>query len=437
MTTGTCTIHRAEIWTTSRFRAHQTNPEDSFECFAAGALIVDEQGIIADVGDFAILKAQYTGAKVVDHPDSVIIPGFVDSHLHFPQLDMIGSHGKGLLDWLDHYTFPEEEKFASSAHAQQVARRLCQELKANGVTTAVMYSSAHHGATDALFAEAAKSGLRAIIGKVAMDRHCPASMQQPLESQIAHNEELMAKWHRSTPLLHYAITPRFAPACSPALLRALGDLKAAHPDVYVQSHHAETPEEVALVGSLFPEQKDYLSVYEDFGLLGAKTLLGHGIYTTKKERDILAETKTKIIHCPTSNLFLGSGLMHFESLRHAGVTVALGSDIGAGTSLSPFRTMTAAYKVQALHQNPHIPLHPVELLRLATLDGADALGLGHETGSLTKGKSADFVVLKPHRNRLLSERFKRESDPLIRLFATIIHGDDRLVDSAYVRGKCL
>ena len=434
MTSATYTIHRGEIWNLTGSPSEAARPEDAFETFVTGGLVVSSSGSIAGIGSFDQVSKGFPNAKVVDHSDSVIIPGFVDGHLHFPQMDMIGSHGKGLLDWLDHYTFPEENRFHDAQLAEKVANRLCFELKANGVTTAAIYSSTHAAATDALFSAAAAAELRVIAGKVAMDQNCPKSLQQSLETQISETNSLIKKWHQTSPLLHYAITPRFAPACSASLLQALGQLKSEHPGVYVQSHHAETKEEIELVQAMHPKHADYLSVYKDYGLLGPRTLLGHCIYTTAAERQSLAATKTKVIHCPTSNMFLGSGLMNHDQLKSAGVTIGLGSDIGGGTSLSPFRTMASAYKTQVLQNST---IHPLELFYLATLGGAKSLCLENDTGSFAVGKSADFSVLNPHQHRLLSERFRRDQDPIIRLFATIIHGDDRIVESVYVRGKCL
>jgi guanine deaminase len=400
-----------------------------------GGLAVKGDGTILAAGDAGTVRAEVAAARLqateVVH-QGLILPGFVDAHLHFPQLDIIGAPGEQLLGWLERYTFPAESSFADPALAETTAERLITELYANGTTTAVIYSSSHKSATAKMFEVAEKRGLRAVIGKVSMDRNGPAALLQNVEDDALANEELISRWHGRNGLLQCAITPRFAPTCSDRMLAAHGALKKKHPGVYIQTHHSESLNEIAWVRELFPERLDYLDVYEHFGLLGKRTLLAHTIHPSPREISRIAATGTAVVHCPTSNLFLGSGLFRFPHLARHGIRVALGTDIGGGTSLSMWKTMGEAYKVQRLQGTV---LSPAQLFHTATLGGAEALDLADQIGNFAPGKQADFQVVRPDRLRLLAHRNTARSSTDEILFALTILGDDRILESLWVKGR--
>jgi guanine deaminase len=409
-----------------------TEGESALQAFERGALVVGEDGRILAVGDADAMLKQYPAAARVDFGDELILPGFVDAHLHFPQLDIIGAYGETLLGWLRRRVFPEEARLADPDRARSVARRLLDELLANGVTTAAIYSSPHREATEILFEEILARGPRAIAGKVSMDRNAPDELLADPEADARDIEELIARWHGRDGRLFVALSPRFAPSCSDALLAAHGELLRRRPDLFVQTHLAENAKEVAWVRELFPRDRDYLAVYERHNLLGPRTLLGHCIHLDDDAIARLAASRAVAVHCPTSNLFLGSGLMPLATLAGAGCRLAVGSDVGAGTSLSPWRTLAAAAQVARLRGEP---LDPARLFWLATLGGAEALGLGDVTGNFAPGKQADFQVLDWRRNRLLRERFARDEPPTDLLFALIHHGDDRLTRGVWIGGR--
>ena len=387
---------------------------------------------MAALGDAGEMIAEYPEARVVDFGERLILPGFIDTHLHFPQLDIIGSYGEQLIGWLNRYTFPTEATFSDDAIAEDTARRLITELYANGTTLASIFSSAHRGATAALFREAERRGMRAIIGKVGMDRHAPESMLQDPDADAADNEALINQWHGREGRLFYALTPRFAPTCTEAMLKRHGELKARYDDVYVQTHWVEQVPEIAWVRELFPNDADYLAVYERTGLLGPRTILAHAIHATPEEFERVAASGSIVAHCPTSNLFLGSGLFPLDLVQKAGVVHTLASDIGGGTSVSMWRTMDEAYKVQALAGRS---VHPVQLFAWATQQNARALGMGDKLGNFETGKHADFQVLEPRKIRLLEARFERTQEAAERLFAMVMLGDDRMVEHVYIGGE--
>lgn len=362
--------------------------------------------------------------------DALLTPGFIDTHLHAPQIEMIGSYGGHLLEWLNRYTFPTEAKFADPEHASRVARAFFDELLRNGTLCALIFSTIHYEATDIFFAEAERRGFRGIIGKTMMDRHAPDDLLENARESYDQSRALLQKWHKKG-LLHYAITPRFAPTSTPELLERAGDLKREFPDAYVHTHISENQNEVAWVQQLFafPE---YADVYDHYNLLDEKSVLAHGIWLTEEELDLLSRRGSRISHCPNSNLFLGSGLFKLHHVLEAGVIVGLGSDIGAGTTPSMLNAMADAYKVQSVQ---HVSLSPFHLWYLATLGGARALSLDSEIGSLEVGKSADFLVLDLHATPLLSMRSARASSIEDLLAGLIFMGDDRLVKEAWIAGR--
>lgn len=402
-------------------------PETSFVAHDDGYVAVDA-GRIAGVGAWS---DRPQGDDVVDLGHNYLItPGFVDTHLHAPQLEMIGSYGGHLLEWLNRYTFPTEAKFADPGHARKVAVALFDELLRNGTLCALVFSTIHYEATDIFFAEAERRGFRGIIGKTMMDRNAPAALLENARMSYEQSRELLVKWHNRG-LLRYAITPRFAPTSTPELLEYAGDLKREFPDAYVHTHISENRAEVAWVQELFafPE---YADVYDHYGLLGERSVLAHGVWLTEEELDLIGRRGARIAHCPNSNLFLGSGLFKLHHVLDAGVIVGLGSDIGAGTTPSMFNAMADAYKVQ---QVQGVSLSPYHLWYLATLGGAKALSLNAEIGSLEKGKSADFLVLDLAATPLIALRSERASSVEDLLAGLIFMGDDRLVKQAYVAGR--
>lgn len=425
-------IFRGRIWHVTRNPFHSTTPSACLYSLLDGALVVSSQGRIAAAGDFLEMKRKYPASSLRDFGESLILPGFIDTHLHFPQLDIIGCYGERLLGWLQKFTFPAESRFADKAVAAATASRLISELLANGTTTAAIYSSTHRVATETLFEEADRRGFRAVIGKVSMDRNAPLAILQDPESDALDNQHLIQTWHGRQGRLFCALTPRFAPTCSEALLARLGELKRRFPEVYVQTHYAEQPAEIEWVRQLYPELRDYLAVYERFELLGKRTILGHVIHPEPEALPRVRCSQTAVAHCPTSNLFLGSGLFPLDSVVSEGIAVSMGTDIGGGTSLSMWKTLAEAYKIQQLRGRA---VSPVELFYLATLGGAEALSLEKEVGNFESGKKADFQVLEWAGSRLLKPRLQSGESPVDQLFALITLADDRLVRRVFIDGR--
>ena len=409
-------LFRARIFTpiADPFRA---DPSKSYLAYDDGFLAVD-QTRIAGVGPWA----QHPDGEIVElGRNALITPGFFDTHLHAPQLEMIGSYGGHLLEWLNRYTFPTEAKFSDPKHAETIAKAFFDELLHNGTLSALIFSTIHFEATNIFFAEAEKRGFRGIIGKAMMDRNAPNSLLENAQTSYEQSRELLQKWHNRG-LLRYAITPRFAPTSTPELLRLAGQLKREFPDAYVHTHISENKTEIEWVHELFPEA-EYADVYDAYGLLGERTVLAHGVHLSEEELDLLSRRGARISHCPNSNLFLGSGLFRLHHVLDAGVVVGLGTDIGAGTTPSMFTAMADAYKVQ---QVQGVSLSPFQLWYLATLGGARALSLDRESGSLQAGKSADFLVLNLHATPLISMRSDRAANIEDLLAGLIFMGDQRI-----------
>jgi guanine deaminase len=403
--------------------------ESSHRFFEDGHLAVSGEGRIVSVGEWS----EAPEGEVVDLSRKLIAPGFIDTHLHAPQLEMIGSYGGHLLEWLNRYTFPTERKFEDPEHARRVARAFYDELLRNGTLCALIFSTIHREATDIFFEEAERRGFRGIIGKTMMDRNAPDYLLDTPRQSYEDSRALLEKWH-GRGLLRYAITPRFAPTSTPAQLEAAGQLKQEFPDAWVHTHISENRNEVAWVQELFPEAAEYADVYDRYGLLSERTVLAHGVWLTPEELDLLSRRGTRIAHCPNSNLFLGSGLFPLHRVLAAGVIVGLGSDIGAGTTPSLFNAMADAYKVQ---QVQNVSLSPFHLWYLATLGGARALTLDGETGSLEAGKSADFLVLDLSATPLLAMRTGRATSLEDLLAGLIFMGDDRAVERSLIAGQCV
>ena len=369
----------------------------------------------------------------VEHlPSRIIAPGFVDMHVHYPQLDVIGSPADGLLPWLENYTFPEEKRFVAHDYCAQAASFFIAELLRNGVTTALTFATSHVESVNALFAEAQKNNLRLITGKCLMDQNVPDGVRDDTEQSLVDTEDLIQKWH-GLDRLGYAITPRFVCSCTEAQLRGAGELAAKYPDVWVQSHVAENFDEIAWVKQLYPASRSYLSVYDQFGLLRPKAVYAHCIHFDDEDRALMRSSGTAAAVCPTSNLFLGSGFFDYAGADSAGFAYGLASDVGGGTSFSPFLTMLAAYYVGREGQTKQgLSLTPQQLWWQHTAGAAQALGLGGVIGNLQAGCEADFVVLNPNATPLLARKTARANSLDELLFAMIVLGDDRLIERTVI-----
>ena len=412
---------------------------DPFRVGAAAAfthepdgLVVCREGLIDAVGPYAALRDRLPpGATVAHWPDCLIAPGFIDTHVHYVQTGIVGLRGKPLLEWLDQHTFPAEQAFADPDHAARVAAIFCDELLRNGTTSAAVFCAVYPESVDALFAEAERRDMRLVAGKVLMDRNAPEALRDTAQSGYDQSKALIERWHGRGRAI-YAVTPRFALTSSRGQLRAAGALLVEYPSVLMQTHIAENREEVARVRALYPERRNYLDVYDKHGLVGPRSVLAHGIHLDAAELHHCEQSGASLAHCPTSNLFLGSGLFRLREAKDAGVKVGIGTDIGAGTSFSLLRTLGAACDVAQLQARP---ISPIEAFFLATLGGARALGLGDRVGSLRAGGEADLVVLDPQATPLLALRSARARsiDEVLAVLMTL--GDDRAVRATYVAGR--
>jgi guanine deaminase len=394
-----------------------------------GAVLVEAGRIIA-VGVADSLRAAHPQVPVTDHGDALILPGFVDAHVHYPQTGIIASWGKRLIDWLNTYTFPEEMRFGDSAYAAEVAARYLDLVLAHGTTTVASYCTIHPESVDAFFTAAETRGLRAVAGKTCMDRNAPDGLRDTPRTAYDDSAALIARWH-GRGRLTYAVTPRFSPTSTPEQLEAMGALWRANPTCLMQTHLSEQTDECTWVAELFPDARDYLDSYERFGLLGQGALFGHAIHLSSRERARLREADAALIHCPTSNTFIGSGLFDMDGLTAAGHRVGLATDTGGGSSFSMLRTMASAYEVAQL---AHRALHPAELLWLATAGSARALRLDDRIGRLAPGMEADLVVLDLASTPAIAQRSARAGDIWEAVFPTIMMGDDRAVRATYVAG---
>ncbi|MEL6678986.1 MAG: guanine deaminase [Pseudomonadota bacterium] len=394
-----------------------------------GAVLV-EQGLIHAVGEAEDLRAAHPAAEVVDLGDHLLLPGFVDAHVHYPQTRIIASWGKRLIDWLNTYTFPEETRFADPAHAAAVAEDYLDFSLAHGITTAASYCTIHPASVDALFTAAQSRGMRMVAGRTMMDRNAPEGLRDTARAAHDQSAELIARWH-GRDRLTYAITPRFAPTSTPEQLEAAGALWAAHPGCLMQTHLSEQHEEIAWVQELFPEARDYFDVYEGFGLAGPGAVMGHAIHLTEREREAIRATGSGIAHSPTSNTFIGSRLCDVRGLAEAGVPVGLATDVGGGSSFSMLRTMAAAYEVGQLRGDS---LHPAELLWLATAGSAETLRLADRIGSLRPGREADLIAIDLASTPVITQRAARADDFWEALFPTIMLGDDRAIAQVWIGG---
>ncbi|MGP3206003.1 guanine deaminase [Serratia marcescens] len=395
-------------------------------------LLLLNGGVIAWFGSWQQGEALLPpGFAVTEYRDKPIVPGFIDTHIHYPQTEMIGAYGDQLLDWLNNYTFPTESRYSCERHADAMSAFFLRELLSNGTTTALVFGSVHPQSVDALFSQAQTLNMRLIAGKVMMDRHAPQALLETPEQSYRDTRELIARWHGKG-RLGYAITPRFAPTSTPALLAQVQRLREEFPDVWLQTHLSENPQEVAWVKSLFPQSQSYLDVYHRYGMTGGKSVFAHCLHLEEQEWDCLCETRSAIAFCPTSNLFLGSGLFDLQQAWRKGVKLGIGTDVGAGTSFNMLRTLGEAYKVGQLQ---HYRLSAVEAFYHATLGGARALSLDDKIGNFDVGKEADFVVLDPAVTPLQQLRYANSATPAEQGFVLMTLGDDRNIYRTYVDGK--
>ncbi|MBB5958292.1 guanine deaminase [Saccharothrix tamanrassetensis] len=398
-------------------------------------LLICQDGRITHAGPYDEVSRELPpGATVVHHRDKLILPGLIDAHVHYVQLRITAAYGEQLPKWLSNSVYPEEQRFSSLRYARHAAALFCNELLRNGTTTALVNCATYPQSVDALFEESVRRGMRMAAGKVLMDREAPAGL---LDSSPKRGYEeslrLIEKWHGVGRSI-YAVTPRFAIACTPKMLKLAGRLWREHPGTLLQAHLAENLEEVARVRELFPRRRDYVDVYEHYGLLGRGAVFAHAVHLSDLEWERLRATRSGIAHCPTSNLFLGSGAfrMPMAKRRHRAALVGLGTDVGGGTSLSLLRTMDETYKVGQVHS---YPMDGIKLFYLATLGASTALGLDGTIGSLQPGHEADFVVLDPTATPLLAHRTSESPTLTDTLFALALLGDDRAVSATYVAGR--
>jgi guanine deaminase len=438
-------LYRASVLAFDTTQPQQANPV--FE--ADGAVLVGllphgsaNTGVeqFLDVGPWAMLRERYPQVPVHDYSGRLLAPGFVDLHVHYPQTDVIGSPADGLLPWLEQYTFPHESRFNQVDYAEQVAEVFLDELQRHGVTTALTFATSHPESVNALMQNASQRGLRLIAGKVLQDRHSPDGVRDDTEQSLIDTETLINRWHEHG-RLGYAITPRFAPSCTDAQMRGAGELAQRYPSVWVQSHVAENLDEVRWVQELYPQARSYLSVYDSFGLLRPRAVYAHCIYLDAQDRALMRDTGTVAAVSPTSNLFLGSGFFDYASADETGHLYGLASDVGGGTSFSPFATMLAAYYVGRANVNGGgqakrgLSLKPSHLWWQHTAGAAQALGLQGVVGNVAKGCEADFVIINPQAKPLLARKWQQAQSLEEALFALIVLGDDRILECVHVAQK--
>ena len=406
---------------------------DAYGFEPRGAVAIGDDGRIAWAGTLAELPVAFASAAVDDHGDALVLPGFIDAHIHFPQYRMLAAPGRDLLDWLDRFAYPEEARYADAAYGGAAAELFLDRLFAHGTTAAAAFCSVHKVCAEALFAAAEKRGMALIAGKTLMDRNAPATVLDDVETAARDSETLLRTWH-GRGRLRYAVTPRFAVTSTDAQLAAAGELCRAHPQVFLQTHLSESRREIETVRSLFPWARDYTDVYDRFGLLGPRSLFGHGVHLSERECARLGETGSAVVHCPTSNNFLGSGLFDIDHVGDPRRPVAVGvaTDVGGGTSYSMLATLGDAYKVARLKGRR---LSACDAFYLATRGNARVLGLDDEIGSLEPGRWADIVVLDPRATPVLASRHELSETLEDVLFALMMLGDDRAVRATYVAGR--
>ena len=409
-----------------------STPAGEAVAYHPDGLLVLEDGHVAAFGAYADLAPSLPEGTPVEHlPGRLITPGFIDAHVHYPQVDVMAAWGAQLLDWLHTHTFPAELAFADRAHADAVAAVFLDQLLAHGTTSALVFCTVHKGSVEALFEAALARDMRLIAGKVLMDRGAPEGLLDTVETGRADTEALIRAW-RGRGRLGYAVTPRFAVTSSDRQLAMAGEVAAAHPDVLVHTHMSENPREIAEVGRLFPAARDYLDVYDRFGLLGPRSVFAHCVHSSDDELGRMARAGASAAFCPSSNLLLGSGLFSLKRACGCGVNTALGTDVGGGGSFSLLANMGEAYKVGQLQGDN---LDPLKAFHLATLAGAKALHIDDRVGNLARGKEADFVVLDLAATPLLARRTAQARTLAETLFILSVLADERVVERTYLAGR--
>jgi len=413
------------------FKSDPDLSANAFDYLEDGLLILKRGRVQRLVNALDWLDHLPDGSALYDYTGCLVMPGFIDTHSHYPQSEMIASYGLQLLDWLRQYTFPTEEKFAERAYADQIAEFFCAQMLRNGTTTSAVFPTVHSASVDAIFAAAQRLDLCLVAGKVMMDRNAPPSLCDDTLLSYRQSVELIERWHLQG-RLHYAVTPRFAPCCSPSQLELCGQLLGEYPGLYLQSHVAENVDEVRWVAELFADSRSYLDVYDRFGLLGPRAVYAHCIHLDEADRERMAASGAAMAFCPTSNLFLGSGLFSLDAARRHGIRVGLATDVGAGTSFSQLQTLNEAYKVCQLAGHS---LTPLKAFHLVTLGAAESLYLDHRIGNFEVGKEADFVVLDLQATGLMELRMRHAQSLEEKLFALMMLGDDRCVLATHVMGQ--
>ena len=414
------------------FHSEPLGPDDTaaYSYVEDGAVLMRD-GMIAASGAYGDVAAIAGDAPLKDHRPNLLMAGFIDTHIHFPQVQIVASWGDQLLDWLNGYTFPAEAEYANTQHARAMAGRFCDLLTDHGTTTAVAFCSVHASSAEALFSESQDRNMRMIAGKTMMDRNAPDAILDTAQSGYDDSKALIDRWHNKG-RASYAITPRFAITSTPEQLEISGTLAGEHPDCYVQTHLSENHDEIAFTATLYPQARDYLDVYEGYGLLGPRTMLGHAIHLKDREIGAIAETGAHPVFCPTSNLFLGSGLFDDAGLRARGIQSGIATDIGAGTSYSMLQTLNEGYKILQLQDQK---LHALRAFHWITRGNAEVLGLADKIGTLDVGTEADIVVINARATAAMDLRMDRAEDLSDELFVVQMMGDDRAIVQTYVAGK--
>ncbi|TDT75642.1 guanine deaminase [Litoreibacter halocynthiae] len=424
----TDTLLRGRVLT---FHYEPAGPEDTdaYSYIEDGGVLMRD-GLIVASGDYESVAADAGDAELIDHRPYLLMAGFIDLHIHFPQVQIVASWGSQLLDWLNGYTFPAEAEYANAQHARAMAGRFCDLLTDHGTTTAVAFCSVHAASAEALFSEADDRNMRMIAGKTMMDRNAPDAVLDTAQSGYDDSKALIERWH-GTGRASYAITPRFAITSTPEQLELTGALAGENPDCYIQTHLSENHDEIAFTAELYSDARDYLDVYEGYGLLSPNTLLGHAIHLKDREIGAMADTGAHPVFCPTSNLFLGSGLFDDAGLRARGIQNGIATDIGAGTSYSMLQTLNEGYKILQLQGQK---LHTLRAYHWITRGNAEVLGMADKIGTLDAGTEADIVVINARATTAMDVRMDRAKSLSDELFVVQMMGDDRAIAQTYVSG---
>lgn len=411
----------------------KADDDSAYRFVEDGALLIEDGKIVASGSYADVIANGAAGARVIDHRPHLLLPGLIDCHVHFPQMQVIASYGAELLDWLNTYTFPEETKFANTQHGRRIARLFLDEVIRHGTTTVAAYCSVHKSSAEAFFAEAHSRNMLTIAGKVMMDRNAPAGVLDTPQSSYDDTKALIAEWHGKG-RQHYAITPRFAITSTPGQMEMAGALMREHPDLHMQTHLSENRAEIDFTCQLYPQAKDYTDIYAHYGLLGPRALFGHSIHLSERELDVLSDTGSIGVFCPTSNLFLGSGLFPYQQNRARAkpLRIATATDVGGGTSYSMLRTMDEGYKIIALQGEK---LNPFASFWQITRGNAEALSLADRIGTLEAGTDADIVVLNAGATPAMKLRMETVETLAEELFLLQTLGDDRAVEEVYVAGR--